>query len=109
MLGPNFMGLYQPQAAAGGPPAAPTLNPVFSGGLYQATHGTPAMVQQQQPPAPAPTDPWAAMQPKLDAYMQDWLARQQSRAGSTPGDSNQGEGNPSALQGGFTSNVDLQG
>ena len=86
MLGPNFMGLYNPQLGGASPsqqaPGGPVqLNPQFgmTPGLYGPTQGATRLVAPQGAGAAPPTDPWKIMQPKLDAYMADWWARQQAQ------------------------------
>ena len=86
MLPANFMGLYQPQLGgttqAPQVPGAPVaLNPQFgmTPGLYGATQGATHLLGPQGAGAPPPSDPWKIMQPKLDAYMADWWARQQAQ------------------------------
>jgi len=86
MLPPSFMGLYAPQTSAWGAPgsapqASQALNPAFGmqPGLYGATQGAQVLTAQHAGATPT-QDPWAMMQPKLDAYMADWLAKQQAAA-----------------------------
>lgn len=76
MLSQNFMGLYDPRLGAGQPgmgqPAqAPT-------GAVSPTQGASWVLPQQvrQPTvATQQQDPWALLQPKLDAYLSDWWAK----------------------------------
>lgn len=107
MPDPSYMGLYDPRVGGQSPipqqgPGVQPLDPSFGMGpnLYSGQPNVRLLPQPATPAAPAaPQDPWALLQPKLDAYLNDWFTKKYASA--LGADSSRQEVGAGAGQGSF--------